>query len=323
MNFYKLFLSLLFFIPLTACHKDIDFNGEETDPLLVINSLPCTDSLFTAEVTASNFFLANTDTFKTIGNATVALYLNGAFVENMVYRTNGIYQSSIRPREGDLLRMNVSATGYKPVIAEDIFCAKTNIIRLDTTSTRTKEKPLTGYGSYDSIGFSYSRKYVFHITFSDPVGKNYYRLVVKHRVYWSYENEDQSYYDRYLTNFDDIIFGNKGTSETDDILEENVKNTYNIFNDELIEGKEYTLNFEYKRFFEVYNDYTPYTQPEEITVDLQAISKNYYLYLKSIDAFNNSEDDLFSEKVAIYSNVEGGTGIVASRTFSKRTFWLP
>jgi hypothetical protein len=320
---HKVLLSLLLLIPLMACHKDIAFIGEESAPMLVINCLPCADSLFTAEVTASNFFLSNADTFKVIENATIALYLNGRFTENMTPAGNGIYQSSIRPSEGDTLRIEASAEGYEPVIAEDIFCTRTNLISIDTINTRSKQTPITGYGMEDSIGVSYSIKYNFHVKFSDPAGENYYRLVVKRRIYWDYGNNNDNYYDEYLNGFDDIVFGNQGASGTDGIFEEDISNTYNIFSDDLLEGKEYTISFQRERSFLKYNGSPEYTQPEEITIDLQAISKSYYLYLKTIDAFYNADGDLFSEKVQIYSNIQKGAGILGTRTFNSRRFWLP
>jgi hypothetical protein len=45
-------------------------------------------------------------------------------------------------------------------------------------------------------------------------------------------------------------------------------------------------------------------------VTLQSLSPSYYMYLKTREA--NSDSDLFTEPVQIYTNIKGGIGIFGS-----------
>jgi len=53
----------------------------------------------------------------------------------------------------------------------------------------------------------------------------------------------------------------------------------------------------------------------ELTIDLQQLSKSYYLYQKTKFA-SISSDPILSEPVQIFSNINGGIGILASYTSS-------
>jgi len=52
-----------------SCEKDIVFKGDITDPLVVVNSYITPDSIISAHVSESRFFLNDTTSFKEISNA--------------------------------------------------------------------------------------------------------------------------------------------------------------------------------------------------------------------------------------------------------------
>ena len=57
----------------------------------------------------------------------------------------------------------------------------------------------------------------------------------------------------------------------------------------------------------------------QVMVELQAISPEYYRYLKSVELYRVSESDAFTEPVQIYCNVQNGWGIFGSLS-SQRIF---
>ncbi|MDR2466698.1 MAG: DUF4249 domain-containing protein [Prevotellaceae bacterium] len=96
---------------------------------------------------------------------------------------------------------------------------------------------------------------------------------------------------------DDMVFG---MNESE--LFESARNIYFVFSDELFNGKDYSLKF---RLNDLMDDH------KRCKVVLRHISKDYYLYVRTVAA---ESDEVFSEPVQIYSNVNGGIGILAAST---------
>jgi len=323
---------------LLSCETEIPFNGNETNPVLVVNCLACTDSVIQATVSASRFFLSNEDEFPAVTDATVALYVNGIFIENLTNMGLGYYRSNYIPAEGDVVRLNVSATGFEPVWAENAFPIATTGFQVDSTITKTDTIPLVngnyynyggggGGGDYgnptwDTIGTTFSYIHEYKVRFSNPGGvPNYYRLVVHGQTVAN----GYPLVNSYLNNFDDIVFGTKNNN-LEGIFTESKIDRYNVFSDELIDGKTHTITFTYAQPFNTFIDslYKSYTVGDErsVTIDLQSISKSYYLYLVSLKALESS-DPFMSEPVQIYTNINGGLGIFGARTHQLRKFILP
>ena len=53
-----------------------------------------------------------------------------------------------------------------------------------------------------------------------------------------------------------------------------------------------------------------------LVVWLRSISKDEYLFLKSVDLYQNNEDNPFAEPVIIHSNIASGDGIFSLKTWS-------
>lgn len=324
-------LSILF-----SCETEIPFDGTVTDPVLVVNCLACTDSVIRADVTVSRFFLDDDGEFPSVSNATIALYVNDVFEENLAHVEQGIYQSNYRPMEGDNIRLNVSAAGYEPVWAEVGMPLATFGFQIDSTITRS-DTSLNVQGSnyygggdgydntnikLDTVGVRWSNIYDYKLSFTDPSGgNNYYRLVMLESTKMGeYSNSN------YLNEFDDIVFGTK-KDNLEGIFSESTYDRYNIFSDDLIDGKTHIISIKYNQnFMRNYNqpDFkdTTIIYERSVTFDLQTISKSYYLYLNSLKALEIA-DPFMSEPVQVYTNVNGGLGIMGARTNKQRKFILP
>lgn len=324
---------LLMFGLLLSCETEIPFNGAITEPVLVVNCVACTDSALLVNVSASRFFLSSEVDFPAISDATVALYVNELFRENLTPIGEGQYQSTYIPSEGDVVRLNVSASGYNPVWAETAFPTAVAGFQIDSTITKTDTVPfqngdLNGYGgipspSSDSTIMTYSYIHQYKIRFTNPAGEhNYFRLVVRQM-----DTKDGIYYgNSYLNDFSDIVFGKKNETASGFINTSN-RDHYNVFSDDLIDGATHTIAFSYTQSINLYADTTLFkdtvgTADWSLTIDLQSISKSYYLYLLSLKALGSS-DGFMSEPVQIYTNISGGFGIFGTRTIHPRKFILP
>jgi hypothetical protein len=67
----------------SSCEKVIDFDGEETEPIMVMISFPDSGSPWKVRLTESRFFLSN-DTIATIKNADVTTEVNGRPTNSLV-----------------------------------------------------------------------------------------------------------------------------------------------------------------------------------------------------------------------------------------------
>lgn len=314
---------------LISCETEIEFNGKVTEPVLVANCISCTDSTLKVKITASRFFLSNGSTFKTIEDATVSLFVNGTYRETMTMSQSGVYDSKYVAKTGDVIRLNIEASGYESVWTQETIPQIANV-QIDSSMISVDSSALTtsGYYNYDqyipgdTIGSTYNYKYKYAIRLNDPSNQtNYYRLVAVFKYkYGSYEA-----YGRYINDFNDVVFGTN-KDNMDGIFSESGIDYYNVFSDELIDGKTHTLTFtdEFSgiRYFD--ENYNPSESEIEksITIQLQSISKSYYLYLKSLAALDNAES-FMSEPVQIFTNVQNGLGLLGAKTIYSRKIILP
>jgi len=332
-QFHLLFiisLSIIFF----SCTNEIEFNGEQQKPMLVLNSFVTPDSVIKVLLTRSKFFLDDDSKFDTIINAEVKLYVNDIFVEKLNPNTNGYYTGAYFPKENDMLKFVAISPQLGEVAATTNIVPKQAIIGIDSSSVSLGVYPDVQYSSYnggpliaDTTGYRYSTGLDLRIRFKDtPNVKNYYRLVLKGKSYYTngkvVENTINS-------STDDLVFGG---SQTDILGEMSSYYLFNEFNDQLFDGKTYELKtrvyFQKTKLIKKPNTSKP-TDIETVTVSrqelivvLQSISESYYQYLKTIAA-NQSGEDFFSEPVQIYTNIQNGLGIFGSYTNSSKVFELP
>lgn len=323
-NFLYILLAVMT-LGVSSCEKEIEFKGETTDPIVVVNCMIEADSVIKLDVSLSNFFLDNKNHFDTIKNAEVKLFINNQLKEKLNYfegfvdtKTNYVtyrrlktgYFSTFKPTTGDSIKITVKVAGY------DEITAVTQVVQDAKVVGITSSMDISQGGSYDiqvpdstgkmiTIGRNYSGYLHVKLRIDDPADvQNFYRLIVN-TPYGS-------------TNFehDDPVFG-EGTDQS--FFEFSSYNQYGIFNDELFNGNVKELNFSiWRNKTEIFDEYKDkykgsyYEQQEEYTVDLQQISREAYWYLKtSSDAISN-QGNPFSEPVQIFSNIKGGLGVLGT-----------
>ena len=226
----------------------------------------------------------------------------------------------------DEIKIEVKATEFESVTSHTKIPDQVTIINVDTISTIEKGYWIGNDGGYynnynnmDTTGEYTYRKMNFRVKFKDNnTEKNYYRLLVKKR---SYINNEVS--EKYLFNFEDIIFGNRQSQSSIGNLFNSGNNnySYDTFSDDLINGKEYELKFSDISIIESKDYKNPeITFKREIRsiyfIYLQHISSDYYMYAKSSSKARNTDNNPFMEPVQIHTNIQNGIGIFGSYTSS-------
>ena len=116
----------------------------------------------------------------------------------------------------------------------------------------------------------------------------------------------------YLSVDDDVLFDINATDEIFDIGgSDNADYGYEIlFTDERINGQSHTIHFSTN-----IND----TKPESAYLEVYSVSPEYYMFKKTLRAARNQDDVeiMFSEPVQLYSNVEGGGGVLGGASVAK------
>jgi hypothetical protein len=214
-------------------------------------------------------------------------------------KTTGLYVSSIRPKSGELVKIEVT-TEFGTVWAEDKVPDITEIEDIKATSRLISSGNTTVGPNGGIITESPEYEILYQITFQDNFNEeNYYLIMIDNM---------------YLGAFDyslDPVFTNQET-----LLSSLGDNQRGLFSDETINGKKYTLTIK---------EYDVPEEPIQRKISLYSLSKAYYLYLCSLQDTNdesvmqNLSNLGLSEPLRIYSNVNRGTGILGS---SQRFEWV-
>jgi hypothetical protein len=333
LRFIKIPVIFITTLSLLSCEKIIEFKGKEQAPLLVINSILTEDSLLRATVSKSKFFLSN-DENTAINNATVNIYVNNSFIgkyelynyfsidnpNDIPYtQFESFYTYPYRPKAGDHIRYEASAPGLQSVECETVIPQKTEILSLDTTM----KSVVNQIGQYVEDSLTYYELGV-SLKFRDkPNEKNYYCLAAYVKSVLEYADSEGNYHS-------DTIFYSANISSDDKVLNDinpfegirndKTYNIYNIFSDELIDGKEYTIKFRYSLFAGYYGYGNEDVQ--ETTIQLFSISEDYYRYLLTLTALDNVGGTSFAEPVQIHNNIKGGIGILGACAISEQNLKL-
>ena len=290
-NVYILKIFILFFF--TACQKEFNYNLNDNHIVDVMCFLKAGDTVrVNLSYTFNGYELASAID-KTIPypieNAEVYIYEENELKEKLTYDKNvcnhkGWYKSlNYFPIEGKNYTLKVIVPNYDTIYAETKIPQKTKI----DTVTYNYEITNDGYSEY--MNFYYNLK------FTDPAKeKNYYYFDLK---YYYYGLNDALY-----KTYDPLI---ETKLYNDGSFSNNNSEIKGIFSDSLFNGETYTFKYQYE-----FNDYQ-YNDTLILKHSLFTISRDAYLFYKTIFLqYKNAENPLV-EPVVIYSNIKNGTGIFA------------
>ncbi len=331
MNIKAFFIILAVGFISISCEKDVEFKGEITNPLVVVNSFVTPDSTITAYISMSRFFLNDTADFRNVNKAEVNLWVNGTLKEKLTFDSVGIYTSTYKPEMSDSLKLTVDVPQMKQVSATTNFTNAPIVLSVDTQKVIINKEVLW-YSSGDTLVVKDHYKVNYKLKFQDNGDqKNYYRLIVREVSFKGVWNEDTHKVDTMASHttphypdfdFTDVVSGNttdpladSGTSPVA-ILLSDANNRYHVFSDDIFNGKTYTLQFSTNitKYIKDIHYGSLENIKHEIYISLQSISEDYYLYLQTRSA--SYATNLFSEPVKVHNNINGGIGILGSYTTS-------
>lgn len=282
---YFLVLSSCFLLLFAGCTKQIEFDGDETEPLPVMVSYVEADTAFGVKMTYSRFFLSGRD-FKSINDATIRAEVNGAPSAMAFARVGeGYYLSSMALHAGDTMTLHVAVPGEGEVSAG---------CRLPAVPVVSDVKA-TDEGGY-SVGFSF----VLH----DPAARgDCYMLRA-----WCVDSATGERTQYVVSVDDDVIYDVDVSDEVID-LETSTDYSYGwqvLFTDERINGQNHTVKGTLESGFG--------QTGQTIQLQICAVSRDTYLYLATLRSQQESGGGIsfIGEPVQIHTNVKGGIGILGA-----------
>lgn len=286
---------------LTACEKDVKFKGDESTPKMVVNSIVnCVAGENSIAISESDFLYDSKKAGK-VKNATVRLLHNGTELP-MDLREEGdeMYYDFAAPlKSGDRLEISGESPVHGNVSGSDIVPYPAEIKDLKT-------EWFTG----DKDNKSYLRT---RITIADKPGeKNYYRIVIRDNTVFKTTNGEAP---DYWIQQEVLVDQEPLFSKVGDLIVEDNPHKYRIFSDDLIDGKEYTLNVYVQ--MDRYTSWEDLVVEKQLKVEIHTLSENLFKYLHSLELAAGEHN--FSEPVKIYSNIVKGYGILGIYNVAEKT----
>jgi len=302
MNFSRytqfLILTLLLITVLSSCEeffiKDLEIPRQDLDNQVVVHSfISDIDSSLYFKV-ARNFGLDEIadEPESLINGASIKIYEAGELLHKVVQNDSSEYQLDLDQAFGysdETFSVEIIHPDYETAVVEtempDFIMPESVIF--------TKDGGFAGPNGEEVLD-------LIQITFTDPVDEeNYYEFQV-HRVYLRTEvifdtfTRDITYPDNYFSPDGNIDQGVSGM----------------LLSDQIFNGQTYSLQIMLSSFEELED-----IPVEKLRVSWNCISKDHYEYSKTLLKYRNSADfGLFSDPIAVYSNVENGLGVVSFRS---------
>lgn len=317
----KLYSSLLMLsvLLLASCEKEIEFNGDITQPLVVVNSYLLPDSTVRVQLSKSRFFLDSKVDYDRIDDATVTIVVNNNFSEALRHTQYGNYIGSYLPQPGDSVALSIKVPGEDEIVSSAVIPPPSTVISIDTLSRRQISRYPAEVRNDTIRAWMIDYELEMGLRIKDPaIQKNYYRLSILYNeeyADWDYRN----YYYVYFT-LQGVSNENSGDNLLGLIGGEQQKE-FHLFPDDLFDGKDIVIRFKVKEYvLERAPGYTDPNPPAQISyiVNLQSLNRDTYLFLKTKEASKEIVNEFFSEPVQIFSNITNGIGIFGAITNNRK-----
>jgi len=296
-------------VVLSSCEDEIkDYKYLEKDSRLVVNGILVADSSFTLNITESLGILED-DLYKYVDNVEFEILENDVSLISNISVDTGYYFSDILPLPG--------ATYTIRLRHDDFLDCETKI--------NIPEKPeilKTEYIGRAQEGF------MFNITVNDNLETNDYYTLSAYFIDGYFEGDGTVITDtiftgpRYLeintsdfnaiTGLYNSLVYQYNYEEGDFISGDKI-----LFSDNYISGN----NLQFKVILSNFN-FSVYAGTPLYFI-LEAVNEDYVKFAKSMRKYNLIRDNPIAEKVYIYSNIEGGFGLVYGKSLTKDNLFLP
>ncbi|MDR2466377.1 MAG: DUF4249 domain-containing protein [Prevotellaceae bacterium] len=292
---------------LAGCEKNVDFRGKELPPKMVINSIIGTASDTCWIKVSESVFDFSDQSPDTVKNPKIQLSINskkcdGIWLDTIIGVHSYYKFVAGKLNVGDRIDISAATQKHGTVSGYDIVPDTVEIKNIETEWFMKKDDR------------SYLR---MHVTFKDKPGeRNFYRIIVKTYsilINPADQKPTNQWYSEKVYIDDEMLFHNP--AETDE--EGKMYNHYRMFSDDLIDGKEYTLNIHIENYNEANNPDLDYVE-EYVKVELHTLSEKLYRNLHSQELAYGTIGDVFVEPVKIYTNIKGGYGIFGAYNVSEK-----
>ena len=256
-----------------------------------------------------------------VKEAQVSAEVNGQQTYPLTFNESSYgYTCDYVPKEGDRIVVKAAANGQE-LRAETVVPSKPEIEILN--------HEVLAENPYREVeGYMFKTDTIMRITcrINKQQGQQYYRLRVRSERdvigWWHGQNNYDGYQMQDVYFSDDEIFVDKRLSKGFGGWKPYFSN---VFDDSLISttgGHTFTLDSP-KMPRELFGSMTSTTNqehgplPPQVMIELQAVSPELYHYLKSAELYRLTYSDAYAEPVQIYSNVEGGWGILGALSYDR------
>ena len=296
---------LLAFIGLlsVSCEKEVPVDLPDSKNKLVMNCIMNEDSVFMVLVSRTKKLYVDDNANTNITNATVSIYENGVFVENLLHDTAGVYISkTFKPKVGNTYKVAISCEGYADAYAEEQLIKQAVVSDFNWKDSSMVRND----GIYSKLSFF----------IDDPsASSNYYEVEVISSGYYyivGFDSSGQTYIDSILYVYplnmlilDDVL---KENNQEVDITSGDFQTSNLQFSDKSFNGSKYKID--------LYLNSNNHGMNDTLLISVKSVSKSYYEYKRTALQQNNTGP--FSEPVRVYSNVTGGVGILGSYSTTKK-----
>jgi hypothetical protein len=287
-------------VSLNACNdffiQDLEIPRQDLDRQMVVHAfISDMDTTLNLKI-ANNFGLddSSTEEESLISDATVRVFAGDGLIHEFT-GDGGLYQLELQDHFGfndELYRLEVSHPEYETLVAETTMPAYV----MPENVTFKRKGGFSRPGTDDKLD-------LIEITFTDPADEeNYYEFQIYQILVYSEEIIFGQ--DTFVTEYryPDIYF-------TPDVNFEQGVSGFMI-SDELFNGQSYTIQVMVRSDQDF--DEIPV---EKLRVAWNCISKDHYEFSKTLLRYQNSANfGLFSDPIAIYSNIDNGLGIFSLRS---------
>ncbi|MDR2840750.1 MAG: DUF4249 domain-containing protein [Paludibacter sp.] len=327
----KLF-NILLLLPVLAlfqCENPIDFDFDLVESKLVLHALLTPSENVSVQLSASRFFLDESNTFRKINNATILLFRDDVIIDTLhrsVEDEAGYYFSDYIPHAGDHLKLQAAAQGFESVESEITVVAPPNLISAEALDIKCRAQTVKRiisnqpYKTYIDTVIYYLTANIT-ITIADtPEVDEYYNIILYLKTNY---RDGTSELTRFPFESNNMVFSSNEVN-VDMFGGGEMEKNYNIFSDELFAGKNYSITVNLPEDF--YSNFwvEKITESQYLVIELHSVSRDYYFYrLTASKSYNGMEmGGMFGEPVQIYSNVKNGIGVVGSYNVARKEIKL-
>lgn len=301
---------------LASCVKLIPIKEDPSKRKLVLNSIVKGEQPLSVSVKASRLLTDKPDYDGYDPHAQVQLFVNGVLIPGDPTKTP-LYT----PHAGDKIQIVAHSNSLGKAEAETVV---PQAIPLHNMEVKILPDSVVSIFRYDEEGNPYPVNEYFARTkitcwVKDvPNETNYYRLVVKRKELCLFD-EGNRYEQVSILEINDPIFDRP--SPPLPFLDESFSR-FNLFHDRRFTTEAYPISFVDLVQYGQENNGQMTKEVHDVTYEvvLYHLTAELYKYYLSLEAENSSGDNPFAEKIQIFTNVQGGIGIVAAEIPSTKTY---